>query len=98
LARFQADFEKRGVQLLILAHGDAEANRKIGRGTWPQMPRAALQSIERNAGCQGISPAPLASLGTPSAYLLDSEGLIASLSRLDQMTYPFSLRRRQRRI
>src|SRR2546425_6821868 len=29
LARLDADFTKRGVQLLLLAHGDADVNRKL---------------------------------------------------------------------
>jgi peroxiredoxin len=74
LARLQPDFEKRGVQLLILAHGDAAANRKLAEEHGLECPVLLYQP---SADSPSTVPAPLASLGTPSAYLLDAEGRIA---------------------
>jgi peroxiredoxin len=74
LTRFQADFEKHGVQLLILAHGDAAANRKLAEEHGLKCPVLLYQGPDDP---EAKVPAPLASLGTPSAYLLDAEGRVA---------------------
>jgi peroxiredoxin len=69
LARLQPQLEKRGVQLLLLAHEDAEANRKLAKEHGLNCPILL---------CKGSKvPEPLANLGTPSAYLLDVEGRVA---------------------
>jgi peroxiredoxin len=66
LAKLQPDFEKRNVQLLLLAHGDAEANRKLAEEHGLKCPILLYKDAK--------VPEPLANLGTPSAYLLDAEG------------------------
>ncbi len=72
LARLQPDFEKQKVQLLLLARGDAESNRKLA-GEHGLRCRILLVSDENAERV----PEPLKNLGTPSAYLLDAEGRVA---------------------
>jgi peroxiredoxin len=69
LARLQSDFERRGVQLLLLARGDAETNRKLAEEHGLKCPILLYRDAR--------VPEPLANLGTPSAYLLDEEGRVA---------------------
>jgi peroxiredoxin len=69
LARLQPDFAKRGVQLLLLAHGEVDANRKLAEEHGLQCPILLYKDAK--------APEPLANLGTPSAYLLDAEGRVA---------------------
>jgi peroxiredoxin len=68
LARVQPQLERGGVQLLLLAYGDAGANRKMLEAHRLVCP--VLLYGDRKV------PAPLANLGTPSAYLLDREGRV----------------------
>ena len=68
LASLQPDFEKRGVQLLLLAQGDVEANRKLAEDHGLRCPVLLLKDRE--------TPEPFKHQGTPIAYLLDAEGRI----------------------
>ena len=69
LARLQPDFAKHGVQLLLLAHGEADANRKLAEEHGLKCPILLYKDAKE--------PEPLANQGTPSAYLLDAEGRVA---------------------
>jgi peroxiredoxin len=69
LARLQPDFAKHGVQLLLLAHGEAAANRKLAEEHGLKCPILLYKDAKVSE--------PLANLGTPSAYLLDAEGRVA---------------------
>jgi peroxiredoxin len=69
LARLQSDFAKHGVQLLLLAHGEADANRKLAEEHGLKCPILLYKDAK--------APEPLANVGTPSAYLLDAEGRVA---------------------
>jgi peroxiredoxin len=69
LAALALDFEKSDVRLLLLAHGDAESNRRLAAEHKLTCPILLLD--ERN------QPAPLEGQGTPSAYLLDADGRVA---------------------
>ncbi len=69
LARLQPTFEKHRVQLLLLAQGSAERNRKLAEEHGLKCPILLYSD--------GKIPEPLENLGTPSAYLLDAEGRIA---------------------
>ncbi len=64
LARLQPHLEQRSVQLLLLAHGDAEANRKLADEHGLKCPILIYKDSR--------VPDPLANVGTPSAYLLDA--------------------------
>jgi peroxiredoxin len=68
LARVQSELERQGVQLLLLAYGDADANRKM-------LEEHGLACPVLLYGDAKV-PAPLENLGTPSAYLLDREGRV----------------------
>ena len=69
LASLEPDFEKRKARLLLVAQGDAEANRKLAEEHGLKSPIVLVKDAE--------VPGPLKNLGTPSAYLLDAEGRIA---------------------
>lgn len=69
LAKLQTNFERRNVQLLFLAYGDANANRKLAEEHGLKCPILLYGDSK--------VPEPFANLGTPSAYLLDSEGSVA---------------------
>jgi len=69
LARLQSDFRKQNVRLLLLAHGDAESNRKLAAQHGLTCPILLLKG--------GGSPEHLQQMGTPVAYLLDPEGRVA---------------------
>lgn len=68
LARLQPELERRGVQLLLLAHGDAAVNRKLLEAHRLVCPLLLYGDAKL--------PEPLVNLGTPSAYLLDREGRV----------------------
>jgi len=68
LARLQVDFPKHDVQLLLLAHGDAEANRKLAGEQGLSCPILLLNGSG--------PPGPFQNTGTPVAYLLDREGRV----------------------
>src|SRR5262249_34814662 len=69
LARLQSDFQKQGVELLLLASGEADANRKLAEEHGLQCPILPLKGQE--------TPEPFKYQGTPVAYLLDAEGRVA---------------------
>jgi peroxiredoxin len=69
LARLGPDFERRGVQLLLLSQATAEAERELLEEHGLKAP-VLLQS-------PGSVPEVFDSVGTPAAYLLDEEGRIA---------------------
>lgn len=68
LARVQPELERRGIQLLLLAYGDPAVNCKM-------LEQHRLVCPVLLYGDARV-PAPLANLGTPSAYLLDREGRV----------------------
>jgi peroxiredoxin len=70
LARLETSFEKRNVQLALLAHGDAASNRDQAAEHGLKSPILLLQDHE--------TPAAFERRGTPVAYLLDEEGRIAA--------------------
>ena len=70
LARLETSFEKRNVQLALLAYGDAESNRAQAAAHGLKSPILLLQDHEK--------PAPFEHRGTPSAYLLDEKGRVAA--------------------
>jgi len=69
LARVQADLKKQGTELLLASYGDVESNRRFAE--------------EHGLSCRilhldGAEPLPFfASLGTPVAYLVDEQGVVA---------------------
>jgi peroxiredoxin len=69
LARLQADFERRNVQLVLASSGDADSNRKL----------AEQHGLKCSILLQGDSANVEAfrNLGTPVAYLLDEQGRVA---------------------
>ncbi|MGA2594946.1 MAG: redoxin domain-containing protein [Bryobacteraceae bacterium] len=69
LAQLQSDFRKKSVRLLLLAHGDAESNRKLATQHGLTCPILLVKG--------GGSPEHLQQMGTPVAYLLDPEGRVA---------------------
>jgi peroxiredoxin len=69
LAILQADFAKGNIQTLLLAHGEAEANRKWAREHDLRYPILLYKGAK--------VPEPFAHMGTPSAYLLDGDGRVA---------------------
>jgi len=69
LERLKTDFRKQNVRLLLLAHGDAESNRKLAEQRGLTCPILLVKG--------GGSPEHLQQMGTPVAYLLDSEGRVA---------------------
>jgi peroxiredoxin len=70
LARLEPSFEKGNVQLLLLAYGEAEANRKYAAEHGLKCPILLLR--------EGEKPKPFEHEGTPAAYLLDEEGRVAA--------------------
>jgi peroxiredoxin len=66
LARIHAELEERNCQLLLLAYGNRDANRKLAEEHSLRCP--ILLYGDRKP------PAPFQNLGTPSACLLDSDG------------------------
>jgi peroxiredoxin len=72
LSQLQPDLRKHNVELLLAAHGAAEANRKLAREHALECP-----ILLQNEGSHSIEA--FKSLGTPAAYLLDEEGRVAKL-------------------
>jgi peroxiredoxin len=68
LVRLQTDCY-RDLQVLLVAHGEVEANREMAKEHDLECPILLLKG--------GESPVPFKSLGTPVAYLLDGEGRVA---------------------
>lgn len=66
LAALESDFRERKVQPLLLAYGDAEANRKLAAEHRLTYPILLLHDTQ--------PPEPFRRMGTPVAYLLDNEG------------------------
>jgi peroxiredoxin len=69
IARIEAELDQHRVQLLLLAYGNAEANRKLAQEHSLRCPILLYGDAK--------IPEPFANLGTPSAYLLDSEARVA---------------------
>jgi len=73
LARLQADFRKSNIQLLLVAYGDAESNRKLAQEHGLECPIL----LQDEAPEKAPSLEALKRLGTPVAYLLDEQGQVA---------------------
>ncbi|MBI3666579.1 MAG: TlpA family protein disulfide reductase [Acidobacteria bacterium] len=69
LARLESVFQKRNLQTLLLAYGDAESNRKLAAEHGLRCPILLLKDAE--------PPEPFQRLGTPAAYLLDEQGRVS---------------------
>jgi peroxiredoxin len=69
LAKLKPELQKQNVELLFLAHGDAEKNRALAEEHGLKYPIVLIE--------EGKAPEPFQSLGTPSAYLLDQHGKVA---------------------
>lgn len=69
LARVEADLEHANVQMLLVSHGTAEAERKLVEEHGLKSP---ILLVKGSAGLEAFE-----NLGTPSAYLLDEEGKVA---------------------
>jgi peroxiredoxin len=69
LARVQSRLERQNIQILLLAYDDAEENRKLAKEHGLTCPILLYKD--------DVMPEPLQHEGTPSAYLLDSEGRVA---------------------
>jgi peroxiredoxin len=69
LARLQVDLSKHDIQAVLLAHGAAEANRKLAGEYGLSYPILLLNDSQ--------PPEPFQNMGTPVAYLLDREGRVA---------------------
>src|SRR5271157_2636674 len=68
LAGLQQDLSKQNIQMLLLAHGSAAANRQLAEAHGLCCPILLLD---------GNPPVePLQHMGTPMAYLLDREGRV----------------------
>jgi peroxiredoxin len=67
LAKLQADLQKRNVQLLLVSASDAEANRTLAEEHGLDCPILLLKD----------SLPAFGHVGTPVAYLLDEQGLVA---------------------
>jgi peroxiredoxin len=70
LARLETTFEKRSVQLVLLAYGDQDSNREHAAEHGLKCPILLMKDHER--------PGPFDQQGTPVAYLLDEQGRVAS--------------------
>jgi peroxiredoxin len=69
LSKFQPDFLKENVQLLLLSHGTAESDGKLAQEHGLVCPILLMQGTQ--------PPEPFQSIGTPAAYLLDEQGKVA---------------------
>lgn len=69
LAALDQELRKQNIQLLLLAHGDADSNRELAATHGLRCP---ILLLDGQPQC-----APFASIGTPVAYLLDREGRVA---------------------
>jgi peroxiredoxin len=70
LARLETSFEKRNVQLVLLAYGDARSNQEQAAEHGLKCPILLMKDEEKAA--------PFEHEGTPVAYLLDEEGRVAA--------------------
>ena len=70
LAYLQPDLEKRNIQLILACHGSTEANHDLAEEHGLRCPML-LQTVS-------YFIREFEELGTPSAYLLDEQGLVAS--------------------
>jgi peroxiredoxin len=71
LARLGPELQKRNVQILLVAHGDADANRKFAEEQELHLPILLQRGIRQ-------SVAAFRRKGTPVAYLLTEQGHVAS--------------------
>jgi peroxiredoxin len=71
LAELSPELRKRDVQVVLLSHGSAEANRKLAKEHDLEFPILLL-------GDGKTSPNAFRDQGTPIAYLLDGDGKVAS--------------------
>jgi peroxiredoxin len=69
LSKLQADMRERDVQLLLVSHGDADANRKLNKEHGLECPVLLLNGSGQLK--------PFEQMGTPVAYLLDRQGNVA---------------------
>jgi peroxiredoxin len=69
LSKLQADMRKRGVQLLLVSRGAADANRKLNEEHGLECPVLLLNGSGQLK--------PFEQMGTPVAYLLDDQGRVA---------------------
>lgn len=70
LALLQDELCQQRIQLLLLTHGDAQSNRKLVAEHGLRCPILLLDDAP--------PPKPLEHMGTPVAYLLDTEGRVAA--------------------
>jgi peroxiredoxin len=70
LARLDTAFQKRNIQLMLLAYGDVKSNREQTSEHRLKCPILLMKDQE--------TPEPFAQYGTPGAYLLDEEARVAS--------------------
>lgn len=69
LAELQEDLESAGTQLVLIAFGDADANRRVAEQAGITAPILLL----------GYADSPFGSVGTPSAVHLDSDLVVESI-------------------
>jgi peroxiredoxin len=69
LAGLQADLSQRHVQVVLVSHGDAQANRALAEEHGLECSILLLQERQRLEA--------FTHMGTPSAYLLDAQGQVA---------------------
>ncbi|MET0623679.1 MAG: TlpA disulfide reductase family protein [Pyrinomonadaceae bacterium] len=69
LAELQTELRERGVRILLVSRGDADANRKLVEAHGLDCPVLLLEGKEQLK--------PFEYMGTPVAYLLDEEGKVA---------------------
>jgi peroxiredoxin len=74
LAAMQADLRQNKIQLVLIAYGDAEANRTLAAGTGLNCPILLLNGSSTQTT---IAANVFEYCGTPSAYLLDEQGRVA---------------------
>jgi hypothetical protein len=67
LAKLQKDFEKSNSRLVLVGHGDTDANRKLAQEHGLECPILLLGDKTLEA---------FQNMGTPSAYLLDEKGKV----------------------
>jgi len=73
LARMESRFRDKNAELILLAYGNAESNRKLAS---EHKLKATILLIENSPAQQFLEDAAFQYCGTPSAYLIDEKGRV----------------------
>ncbi len=84
LARLESDSSSQNLQVVLLAHGDTESNRKLADEHGLKCPILLVDDKR--------PPEAFKNLGTPAAYLLDEQGRVAKPLTIGSEDIPVLLR------